>query len=223
VFSSLSSTGAYGQDVTWNAYQVDDAASLLLRYLKLLPEPIIPYNCYKNFTSIYEELVSARDTDGECDWTRLDAQTKSGLLETIRLALEETPEVDRHLLLYLLDLLQACVRHSNHNLMTSDRLVAVFQPSLLSLRPGEMSIEEHQIAHQVMVCMIEVLDEGQLREMTSNNRVEIREWRPRNPTSILHHRDHYSRADPHPVPYAGAFEDPRTLSRPKELLSNGRV
>jgi hypothetical protein len=224
VFSSLSPTGAYGQQVTWDTYQVDDAASLLLRYLKLLPEPIIPFNCYKNFTSIYEELVSARETDGECDWTQLDAQTKSGLLETIRLALEEIPEVNRHLLLYLLDLLQACVRHSNHNLMTSDRLVAVFQPSLLSLRPDEMSIEEHQIAYQVMVCMIEVLDEGQLREMTSNNRVEIsREWRPPNPTSILQRRDHYSRADPYPVLYGGAFEDPRTLSRPNELLSTGRV
>jgi GTPase-activating protein SAC7 len=167
VFSSVSWKQAYGKEVTWDTYQVDDAASLLLRYLKLLPEPIIPYNCYKNFTSIYGELISARDTDGECDWTRLDAQTKSRLLETIYLALEETPEVNRHLLLYLLDLLQACVRHSNHNLMTSDRLVAVFQPSLLSLRPDEMSIEEHQIAHQVIVFMIEVLDEGQLREIMS--------------------------------------------------------
>jgi len=204
-------------EVTWETYQVDDAASLLLRYLKLLPEPIIPYNCYKNFTSIYGELISARDTDGQCDWTQLDAQTKSRLLETIHLALEETPEVNRHLLLYLLDLLQACIRHSNHNLMTSDRLVAVFQPSLLSLWPDEMSIEEHQIAHQVMVFMMEILDEGQLREIMNIKSVEIRKRPPSNATAILLNRDHYSRADPESILHPDAFENPRTLSKPNEL------
>jgi hypothetical protein len=107
--------------------------------------------------------MSARDTNEKYDWARLDAKTISRLLETIHLALEETPEVNRHLLLYLLDLLQACIRHSNDNLMTSDRLVAVFQPSLLSLQSDEMSIEEHQIAHQVIVLMIDILDEGRLR------------------------------------------------------------
>lgn len=222
-FSGFSSTQSYGKEVTWNTYQVDDAASLLLRYLKLLPEPIIPYNCYKNFTSTYEELISARCTDGECDWTQLDGQTKSRLLETIHLALEETPVVNRHLLLYLLDLLQACVRRSNHNLMTSDRLVAVFQPSFLSLRPDEMSIEEHQIAHQVMVFMIETLDEGQLREITSTNRVEIRKWSPSNHTTTHQHQDHYSLADPESILHPNRFENPRTLSRPNELSQDSKA
>ena len=223
IFSSFSSTQAYGKEVTWNTYQVDDAASLLLRYLKLLPEPIIPYTCYKNFTSIYEELISARDTDGECDWTQLDAQTKSRLLETIHLALEGTPEVNRYLLLYLLDLLQACVRHSNHNLMTSDRLVAVFQPSLLSLRPDEMSIEEHQIAHRVMVLMLEIFDEGQLRETMSNNRVEIRKRSPSDSTTTHLYQEFYGRADLEPISYRGSFENPRTLSKPNELSQDSKA
>lgn len=208
VFSSVSWNQAYGREVTWDTYQVDDAASLLLRYLKLLPEPIIPYNCYKNFTSIYEELILARDTNGEYDWTQLDAQTQS----RFHLALEKTPEVNRHLLLYLLDLLQACVRHSNHNLMTSDRLVAVFQPSLLSLRPDEMSIEEHQIAHQVMVFMIEVLDEGQLREIMSIKGAETRKRPPSNATAILQNQDD-----------SAAFENPRTLSKSDELSRDSKA
>jgi hypothetical protein len=151
----------YDWDIDRDTYQVDDAASLLLRYLKLLPEPIIPYNCYKNFTAIHEELISAMDASERYDWVQSDANTKSRLLETVHLALGKIPDVNRDLLLYLLDFLQACVGHSNHNLMTSDRLVAVFQPSLLSLQPDEMSIEDHQIAHQVVVFLIEIFDEGQ--------------------------------------------------------------
>ena len=64
--------------------------------------------------------------------------------------------------------------------MTSDRLVAVFQPSLLSLQPDKMSIEEHQIAHQVMVFLIEIFDEEQFCERLSIPGVEVILGRPRN-------------------------------------------
>ncbi|KAF7513794.1 hypothetical protein GJ744_007845 [Endocarpon pusillum] len=158
LFSSISSTGGFGPHMTWKKYKIDDAASLLLRYLKLLPEPIIPYNCYRKFTAIYEELVSSMDANDGHDRAQLDAKAKSRLLATVNLALEQTPEVNRHVFLYLLDFLQACVGHSSLNLMTPDRLIAVFQPSLLSLEPDKLSIQEHQIehqiAHQVMVFMI---------------------------------------------------------------------
>ena len=145
-----------------------------------MPEPIIPYNYYKYFTAIREELISAADTNEGYDWVHLDANTKLRLLETVRLALWKIPNVNRDLLLYLLDLLQDCAGHSNHNLMTSDRLVAVFQPSLLSLQPDEMSIEEHQIAHQVMVFLIEIFDEEQFCERLSIPGVEVILGRPRN-------------------------------------------
>ena len=171
-FSTPSPYEKHFWDINRNTYQVDDAASLLLRYLKLLPEPIVPYEYYKYFTAIHEELISATDTNEGYDWVQLEANTKLRLLETVYLALWKLPRINRYLLLYLVDLLRACVGHSNHNLMTSDRLVAVFQPSLLSLQPDEMSIEEHQIAHQVMVFLIEIFDEGQLRDILSIPRAE---------------------------------------------------
>ncbi|EXM00470.1 hypothetical protein FOIG_07451 [Fusarium odoratissimum NRRL 54006] len=45
---------SYGKSLVWDRYTVHDAAGILLRYLKSLPEPIIPYRCYQSFV---EELV----------------------------------------------------------------------------------------------------------------------------------------------------------------------
>ena len=194
MFSSSPSTGDNGRHITWEKYEVDDAACLLLRYLKLLPEPIIPYNCYKKYTAMYEELVSAMNTNDGNDRAQLDAESRSRLLATVDLALEDTPEVNRYLLLYLLDFLQACVGHVSQNLMTPDRLIAVFQPSFLSLQPDKMSIQEHQIVHQVMVSMIDILDEGQLRRKLSIEGLEIRKGPPSDATARSPIAGHNSRA-----------------------------
>ncbi|KAL5597162.1 hypothetical protein FOBRF1_010955 [Fusarium oxysporum] len=45
---------SYGKSLVWDRYTVHDAAGILLRYLKSLPESIIPYRCYQSFV---EELV----------------------------------------------------------------------------------------------------------------------------------------------------------------------
>ncbi|RSM09379.1 hypothetical protein CEP52_004222 [Fusarium oligoseptatum] len=36
----------YGRGLVWDDYTIHDGAGLMLRYLKSLPEPIIPYDCY---------------------------------------------------------------------------------------------------------------------------------------------------------------------------------
>jgi hypothetical protein len=65
------------------------------------------------------------------------------------------------------------------------------------------------------------LDEGQLREITSLSRVEIRKRTPPDFTTILLRRDH--RADPESIPYHDKFENPRTLSKPNELSQGSKA
>ncbi|KIW94313.1 uncharacterized protein Z519_05629 [Cladophialophora bantiana CBS 173.52] len=85
------------------------------------------------FATVYYELTSAMEANEGRDWAQLDVLEKSLILDTLNFALMKTPRLNHHLLLYLVDLLQACVEYSDLNLMTVDRLVAVFQPSILSL------------------------------------------------------------------------------------------
>ena len=68
------------------------------------------------------------------------------------------PPLNRQLLIYLLDLLAVFASKSATNLMTSERLVAAFQPSLLSRPPSEMSAEDHTRAADTMVFMVENQD-----------------------------------------------------------------
>jgi hypothetical protein len=130
----------YGKGLDWAGYTVHDAASCLLRYLKLLPEPVIPFNTYEQFTA-------AVDSEVDLNFDQRIA-TLQGLVTTLL-------SLNRQLLLYLLDLLAVFASKSETNFMTSQRLVAAFQPSLLSRPPSEMSADDHTRASDKMVFMME--------------------------------------------------------------------
>ncbi|KAG9239586.1 Rho GTPase activation protein [Amylocarpus encephaloides] len=130
----------YGKGLDWAGYTVHDAASCLLRYLKLLPEPVIPFNTYEQFTA-------AVDSEVDLNFDQRIAIFQ-GLVTTL-------PPLSRQLLIYLLDLLAVFASKSETNLMTSQRLVAAFQPSLLSRPPSEMSADDHTRASDTMVFMVE--------------------------------------------------------------------
>jgi hypothetical protein len=56
----------YGKGLDWTGYSVYDAATCLLRYLKRLPEPVIPYDLYNKFTPILGPTVYENDLDLNC-------------------------------------------------------------------------------------------------------------------------------------------------------------
>jgi len=134
----------YGKGtVDWEGpegFDVYDAAGCLLRYLKLLPEPAIPFVFYEQFTGILEQDLDV-------------TATIQAFQEVIRLI----PVLNRQLLLYLLDTFAALTPFQN--LMTTERLVATFQPALLSRVPSGMSAEDHILAAKVMVFMTENQDD----------------------------------------------------------------
>ena len=48
----------YGKDLDWTGYTQHDAASVLRRYLNMMPEPVIPQNLYLDFVNVLRTLVT---------------------------------------------------------------------------------------------------------------------------------------------------------------------
>lgn len=63
-------SGAYfGKNVNWDEYTVYDAASLVLWYLKTLPEPVIPYDQYE----LYVSCLDSKDDKNESHLAKISA------------------------------------------------------------------------------------------------------------------------------------------------------
>jgi hypothetical protein len=56
---------AYGMTLDWNnhQYSAKDAATLLLPYLRLLPEPVVPHICYPIFRLLHEKIVATSSNE----------------------------------------------------------------------------------------------------------------------------------------------------------------
>ncbi|KAF4437105.1 RhoGAP domain-containing protein [Fusarium austroafricanum] len=134
----------YGKNLVWDGYTVHDAAGILLRYLKSLPEPIIPYRCYQSFI---EELVPFTGQE-------LTPKEISLLSEVVVKLAQDMPPPNRQLLVYMLDTLSVFAFRSDVNKMTALRLVSTFQPSILSRPPDEMDAEAHRTSTSVAVLLI---------------------------------------------------------------------
>ena len=126
------------EDLDWTYYTVHDVASVLKRYLKSLPEPIIPFEVYDKFRLIYLSY--------EHDPTELLIQ--------YRAFIEELPVLNQYVLLYLLDLLHYFSRRSAQNLMTSSNLAAIFHPNLLYTPEHELEPSEFYLSQLVIQFLI---------------------------------------------------------------------
>lgn len=127
------------EDLDWTYYTVHDVASILKRYLKSLPEPVIPFEVYDKFRLIY---LSYEHNPTE-------------LLIQYRTFIGELPVLNQHLLLYLLDLLYYFSRRSTQNLMTSSNLAAIFHPNLLYHPEHELEPSEFHLSQLVIQFLID--------------------------------------------------------------------
>lgn len=129
------------------ACSVYDAATCLLRYLKRLSEPVILYDFYDKFTSILGPTVQKHDEGYDHD-----AFSSEGAISALQQYIMEISPVNRQLLLYLLDLCAMFASISHENKMTSARIVAAFQPSLLAKEASiGMSVVDHLRAADTLV------------------------------------------------------------------------
>lgn len=137
------------------AFEEEDAAACLLRYLKRLPEPVVPFDFYENFTSI--DLLHNHEGSAFINKSNL---SKPHTISLLQLYIAELLPLSRQLLVYLLDTLAVLVFKSGKNKMTPSRIVTAFQPSLLAREPSiGMSADDHRRAALTLVFMIENQDE----------------------------------------------------------------
>lgn len=147
----------YGKGFQWTGYTVHDAAGLLLRYLKTLPEPVIPYDHYDAFTSIirarWSTFTSIWATGGVAG-LGMDVEEHGECVLLFQQNIAALRPLSRQLLLYLLDLLAVLASKSDLNQMPALRLVECLQPGLLSKPPTYMDTLEHDVASMTMVFLI---------------------------------------------------------------------
>ncbi|CAL8400164.1 unnamed protein product [Boreogadus saida] len=123
---------------------VHTVASLLKLYLRLLPEPLVPYSQYQDFLLCGEQLASGR--------------TK-GLLE-LRGLLHDLPVANFNLLNYICQFLNEVQSFSCSNKMSCQNLATVFGPNILRAKAED----PHSIiggAAVVQVLMLELIREHQ--------------------------------------------------------------
>jgi len=145
----------YGKGLDWTGYTIHDAAGILLRYLKSLPEPVVPYHCYDSFTRpLLAWSASGHDEPVEL----MEPEWHSEAVRAYQGCIADLPPLNRHLLLYLLDVLAVFASKFDLNRMTANRLACTFNPALVSRKPAEMDETEHRLAQNVIVFLIDNQD-----------------------------------------------------------------
>lgn len=91
-----------------------------------------------------------------------DAKKQKKIAKDIRCALKEyrqlidsLPTANKHLLYYLLDMLNMFAEQAKENLMPARNLAAIFQPSILSHPDHDLNPEEYALSQAVVELLIE--------------------------------------------------------------------
>lgn len=160
----------YGMSLDWSGYTVHDAASILLRFLNRLPEPVIPLESYEAFQNPLRQYF--------LEWKRTTESPKwlaTSIIQEYKRQISILPGASRQVLLYLLDVFAVIASHSESNKMTSWRIAKVFQPVILSsVKAGEYFIEEDTysvLSQRVLTFLIE--SDTSFTENTSATDVEV--------------------------------------------------
>ncbi|KAK6513339.1 hypothetical protein TWF281_004970 [Arthrobotrys megalospora] len=135
----FNSPDKYGKGLDWAGYTVHDAANILRRYLNQLPEPIIPLDYYDKFR---QPLSGGGTID--------DAEA----IKTYQRLIGKMPDLNRQLLLYILDLLAVFSSKADVNLMPAANLAAIFQPGIISHPDHEMSPADYRLSQDVLIFLI---------------------------------------------------------------------
>ncbi|KAF2994141.1 hypothetical protein E8E14_002222 [Neopestalotiopsis sp. 37M] len=144
----------YGKGLVWNGYTVHDAAGVLLRYLKGLPEPVVPYD-------MYDQFVTGLSPSQHDELSRGPISGQDLAILNYQELIQRLPPINRQLLLYLLDVLAFLSMDKADNLMTAQRLAASLHPAIIS-KFGTISNDDHDAAQRVVSFLIESVGEGYL-------------------------------------------------------------
>ena len=168
-----------GLTINRDYYTRSDAGSCLLRFLKMLPEAVVPYKHCDAFcrydTWFLDALkgLRARPTRASrremyslqidpfpinpASSTTDDHYTDS---ETIMVGIMSSatallPKYNQWLLEYIIDLMARFLADQERDGLDIDLLVSVFQPSILAHPPEENTPDKQEIANHVVAFLVE--------------------------------------------------------------------
>lgn len=163
----------YGKGLDWSGYTVHDAANVLRRYLNCLPEPIIPLEYYNRFRDPLTQDPSSFNVESA--------------IKTYQNLIQQLPDLNRQLLLYILDLLAVFASKSEHNLMDAANLAAIFQPGLLSHPSHAMAPQAYKLSQDVLVFLISHQDHFLIGTFPMAKMIEpLMPVTPATPTGLKH-------------------------------------
>eukprot|EP00005_Dracoamoeba_jomungandri_P005985 CAMPEP_0174261978 /NCGR_PEP_ID=MMETSP0439-20130205/12704_1 /TAXON_ID=0 /ORGANISM="Stereomyxa ramosa, Strain Chinc5" /LENGTH=262 /DNA_ID=CAMNT_0015346603 /DNA_START=128 /DNA_END=916 /DNA_ORIENTATION=+ len=100
-------------------YEVSSVAGALKLFFREMPEPLFMFSCYDRY------MAAAREHVGDDE----------GLLQALsEIVINQLPVEHSVLLVYLLNFLKRCSKHSSVNMMSVDNLAMVFAPNVLKSR-----------------------------------------------------------------------------------------
>ncbi|KAI5803148.1 Rho GTPase activation protein [Geopyxis carbonaria] len=116
IHARFNSPPDYGKSLDWTEYTVHDAAGIMLRYLNLLPQPLVP-------PEMRAQMLDAFKNDP----TELD-----GKLKLFQDFFQQMKPLYRQLLLYLIDFLAVVSSHMDENQLSGNDLGKIFCRGLLT-------------------------------------------------------------------------------------------
>lgn len=149
--AAFDSPPRYGKGLDWTGYTVHDAANTLLRYLIQLPEPVIPLYFYERFRN----PLRSYQEQGVGPIRPFDAEAA---IENYQGVITELPPISRQALLYLLDLLAVFASKSDSNKMSTAKLAACFQSSILAHPDHRLVATELRLSQDVLIFLVEYQD-----------------------------------------------------------------
>ena len=146
----------YGKGLNWEGYTVHDAGSIFRRYINNLPEPVIPLSFYERYRDPIRnhQKEATGDPDAPPDARPAAEFDHNATIKKYQLLITQLPDLNRQLLLYLLDLLAVFAAKQEINGMDSYNLSAVFQPGILSHPTHDLSPQEYKLSQNVLVYLI---------------------------------------------------------------------
>ncbi|KAK0637270.1 hypothetical protein B0T17DRAFT_485037 [Bombardia bombarda] len=171
----------YGKGLVWDGFTVHDAANVLRRYLNDLPEPVVPLYLYEQFREPLRGAI--RQTVGDVEGPQFveNFNMEEAIVRYQRL-IKELPQLNRQLLLYILDLLAVFAAKADLNRMNSQNLAAIFQPGMLSHPNHAMAPEEYRLNQCVIIFLIENQDHFLIgMQGTAADEKTVREVQKGNP------------------------------------------
>eukprot|EP01087_Luapelamoeba_hula_P000137 TRINITY_DN10084_c0_g1_i2.p1 TRINITY_DN10084_c0_g1~~TRINITY_DN10084_c0_g1_i2.p1 ORF type:complete len:459 (-),score=42.11 TRINITY_DN10084_c0_g1_i2:72-1448(-) len=133
-----------GSTVNYDKEDIHTIAGLLKRYLRDIPEPIIPHDCYEDYSQLYATT-----------------KEKTVLVSRLKELMEGVPAYRQKFVLYLCEFVVDVAAFAAHNKMTETNIALIFSPILIGAHnlPSEQILQDSDVMYSIMMSLMQERDE----------------------------------------------------------------